>query len=388
MNTKPVRVLQILIGGKTFSGVASYLYQYYKFMDTKRVHFDFLFCRENSMELVKNDPVLQGSNFFELHAVKGKSNDYRAIISGVRKILSEQHYDAIVVNTSIIAVIYSCMIAAKSQKNTVFIAHAHNTELILGKKSLRRKLGFIVQIADSIMRRSVRKNSDYLFACTNDAARVTFGTNVETKSNYRLVRNAIDVKSFTYNESVRTLVRNEFNTSEKTTVYGNVGSFCKRKNQLFLLDVFKEITLKNPDSELWLVGDGADKEMIVSAIAEKGLCGKVKLLGQRNDVNAIMQGMDCFVFSTISEGLGIVAIEAQAAGLYTVVSDGVPTDVLISDHVCQLKLAEGAKAWANHIIDINLLDNRVDETDVIKKAGYEIQVEAEKMTNFFSLELV
>ena len=80
-------------------------------MDHDFVHYDFLFCRENSMELVKNDPALKNSKFYVLNAVRGKSNDYLAIERGVHKILRAGNYDVIVVNTSIIAVIYACMLA-------------------------------------------------------------------------------------------------------------------------------------------------------------------------------------------------------------------------------------------------------------------------------------
>ncbi len=124
MGNRPVKVLQVQIGGKTFSGVASYLYQYYKNMDHNLVHYDFLFCRENSMELVQDDPVLKDSKFYVLNAVKGKSNDYIAIKRGVNKILKDENYDAIVVNTSIVAVIYACLLAATRSRSTKFIAHA------------------------------------------------------------------------------------------------------------------------------------------------------------------------------------------------------------------------------------------------------------------------
>ena len=45
---KKTSVLQVLIGYSTFTGVASYLYQQYSFMDRDKVHYDFLFCRKNS----------------------------------------------------------------------------------------------------------------------------------------------------------------------------------------------------------------------------------------------------------------------------------------------------------------------------------------------------
>ena len=110
MNGDRIEVLQVLVGGKTFTGVASYLYQQYLHMDRSRVHYDFLFCRENAMELVQDDPIFSDSAFITLNAVKGsaRSTDYRKLREGVRQALSRKQYQFIVVNTSIVEVILTC----------------------------------------------------------------------------------------------------------------------------------------------------------------------------------------------------------------------------------------------------------------------------------------
>ena len=383
MSRQPVKVLQIQIGGKTFSGVASYLYQYYKHMDHSRVHYDFLFCRENSMELVRADPALAGSKFYVLNAKRGNSNDYGKIVSGVREVLRKEHYDFVVVNTSIVAVIYACMLGAKDFKNVKFIAHAHNTDLVLGKGSLRAKILPLVKCADDILRKKICKHAFRLFACSEEAARTTFGVAAVHMDKTVIVRNAIDTERFAFHTDIRTKIREEQNTNENTIVYGNVGSFCKRKNQLFLIRVFQRIREQQPNSELWLIGDGKDREAIESLIEELELSDSVKLLGQRCDVNEVMQAMDCFVFSTLSEGLGIVAIEAQAAGLVTFVSDGVPKDVLITDLAYQLEISKGEEGWAAEILKVTLQKDRLDVRQQIKQAGYEISEEIMKMTELF-----
>ena len=380
MGEHPVKILQVQIGGKTFSGVSSYLYQYYKHMDHNKIHYDFLFCRENSMELVKDDPEVKDSEFYVLNAVKGKSNDYVAIKRGVHKVLKEKRYDAIVVNTSIVAVIYACMLGVKGIKNTKFIAHAHNTDLVLRKNSLRARFLLLSKLLDEIMRIRVRKKSDYLFACSEAAAEMTFGKGSSRLEKCKLIKNAIDIEAYEYNPVIRNTIRKEFNTADTTFVYGNVGSFCKRKNQAFLIQIFQLLHAQCPDIELWLIGDGNDRKMIEDLINQLKLQDAVKLLGQRNNVNEIMQGMDCFVFPTLSEGLGIVAIEAQAAGLPTVVSDGVPKDVMITDLAIMIKLDKGEVFWANEIENIRELIKRKDERDKIINSGYDIRKESMNLT--------
>lgn len=64
-----------------------------------------------------------------------------------------------------------------------------------------------------------------------------------------MIRNAVNVHSYDFNMDVRNAVRREMNVSGNTKVYGHVGRFSKEKNQLFLLDVFKEI--HNADKNLY-----------------------------------------------------------------------------------------------------------------------------------------
>ena len=97
MGDSTVNVLQVLIGGKTFTGVASYLYQQYTHIDRSRVHYDFLFCRENAMELVMHDEVFSDSQFISLNAIrKNSSVDYHMFIKGLRSAIAAKQYDYIV----------------------------------------------------------------------------------------------------------------------------------------------------------------------------------------------------------------------------------------------------------------------------------------------------
>lgn len=384
MKKLPAKILQVQIGGNTFSGVSSYLYQYYRQMDHHAVHYDFLFCRDNSMELVKDDPALAGSKFYVLNAKKGGSNDYLKIARGLHQVLSNEHYDAVVINTSIVAVIYACLLGARGIPGIKFIAHAHNTDLVLGKGSIRAKLLPLMRGADQVLRNIIRRRADYLFACTEAAGEMTFGKNSTKSVKFKLVKNAIDTDAFVFKEDVRRKVRTAFQNADSTYVYGNVGSFCKRKNQTFLIRTFEKIHGQNPDTELWLIGDGKDREQIESLIAQLKLQNAVRLLGQRSDVSELMQGMDFFVFPTLSEGLGIVAIEAQAAGLSTVVSDGVPKDVLITDRVMMLELEKGENFWAQRLLSLQRPEHRNEVRQAIENAGFDIKREAEKLTELLA----
>ena len=81
-----------------------------------------------------------------------------------------------------------------------------------------------------------------------------------------------------------------------------------------------------------------------------------------------------------------MAIEAQANGLATIVSDNVPDDVLISPFCDKLDLADGADRWAEHVrmtMDKTKEADRMTGGQYVKSAGYEIQIVADEIQRFY-----
>lgn len=111
------------------------------------------------------------------------------------------------------------------------------------------------------------------------------------------------------------------------------------KNSVFALNVFEKCRAKR-DIRMIMVGAN---EYILSEfqklIDEKGLKDKVKLLGIRRGIQKFMCGSDMLLFPSRGEGLGMVAVEAQAAGLPVLASTAVPKECVVIDnlvHFCDL----------------------------------------------------
>ena len=387
MSEKCVKVLQVLIGGDAFTGVASYLYQQYLHIDREKVRYDFLFTKKNSMKLVADQEIFAESRFIELSAVKGKrgSNDYWKIVSGLKKVLQNGEYDFVVVNTSVVEVIFACLMGASFGKKVPVIAHAHNTKIVLEKSSIRNKIVIFINILEGFLRTVIRKKAAWLFACSREAGAFTFGEKALESKKFRVIRNAIDLEAFRPDEIKRQEIRRAANAQE-AHVYGNVGYFCKRKNQLFLLDVFAEILKKKTNSLLWIIGEGEYDEALHKKAKDLKVADKVTFWGQRSDVPEIMQGMDSFLFPSLSEGLGIVAIEAQASALPTFISDGVPEETMITDLCERIPLASDAETWAKEILSREeaLGSAREAREQIIREAGYDILAETKKIEAFYT----
>lgn len=136
---------------------------------------------------------------------------------------------------------------------------------------------------------------------------------------------------------------------QNSFVLGHIGRFVAVKNHNFLLQVFQNIREKDPRAFLLLVGDGPLKSTIVKTLNAMGAEGHYLILSNRCDVPQILTTMDFFCFPSLWEGLGTVVLEAQGAGLSCLISDKVPSDVILTDRVKQLPATDPA-LWAEEIL--------------------------------------
>jgi glycosyltransferase involved in cell wall biosynthesis len=147
-------------------------------------------------------------------------------------------------------------------------------------------------------------------------------------------------------------LRQEHGIDDKVPVIGHVGRFETVKNHGFLLEVFAALLRGSPEARLVLVGDGPTRADMAAKAKALGIADRVHFVGTNDDVPAYMRMFDVFVLTSFSEGLGIVCVEAQAAGTPAIVSDAVANEVsVVAGAVRFLPLAAGADVWAEAITD-------------------------------------
>ena len=198
---------------------------------------------------------------------------------------------------------------------------------------------------------------------------------------FQILHNGVDTSEIRYNAEKRRFMRGRFHIGEATLLIGHIGNFTIPKNPGFLINIFDKIQ-KKIDAKLLLVGDGPLKREIEEKAKELGIEDKVIFTGVRSDVPDLLQAMDVFVFPSLTEGLPVTIIEAQAAGLSCLISDKVPIECKITDLVQQIPLSESAEAWANAAVEAAQIE-RIDTSKLIKAAGYDITENAEKLQNFY-----
>ena len=205
------------------------------------------------------------------------------------------------------------------------------------------------------------------------AGRVQFG-----KLPFTVICTGINTQQFAFNVAARTELRNQLHLAENNFVLGNVSRLSADKNLYFLVDVFKEIHKQLPQAVLLQCGDGDFGQSFKEYIAKQGLNDSVRLIGKTTEIFKYYQAMDAFVFPSFKEGLGIVVVEAQCAGLPCFVSDGVPQEAIICNTV-QIPLAKSAQEWAQIILEKTRNFVRADHCEQVKRAGFDIRETARQI---------
>lgn len=222
--------------------------------------------------------------------------------------------------------------------------------------------------------------SDHYVACSEASGKWLYG-----KSPFIVLNNAVHLQNYQYNENIRKIYRREMGLGDDFVI-GHVGNFYEQKNHSFLLDVFAGVCHLRPKHRLLLVGDGPALDQIKVKTASLGLEEKVVFAGRRSDVNCLYQAMDLFCFPSKMEGFGLAALEAQAAGLPLLVSDGVSREVKCSDNMYYKSLRDGAESWAERIVQIEDMEivRREEVVPEIRKAGFDIGLEAERLRELYA----
>ena len=169
----------------------------------------------------------------------------------------------------------------------------------------------------------------------------------ETDNRWHLMPYGLEIEPFGIRANSVAL-RKELGLPPEAAVVGHVGRFVDAKNHNLIVSVASELIKLRPNVSFLLIGDGPMRLAIETNLRNSGLTDRFVLTGTRDDIPMLMKSaMDVFLFPSKYEGLGIVLMEAQLAGLCSVVSDVIPVEAdLTNDAVSRLPLSAQPRQWA------------------------------------------
>lgn len=364
---EPIRVAQVM-GKMLFGGTESVVMNYYRHIDRTKVQFDFIADSDSMMPIPRKDEIERLGGRVFLVPPYQRLHEY---IPALVRLFREQNYRIVHAHISTLNVFP--LYAAKKAGVPVRISHSHTT----AARGEWRK-----NILKYSLRPFAKTYATHYVACSKLAGEWLFGKKAMEQGKVTIFHNAIELDRYRYNEKVRNEVRKELGIGDDKFVIGHVGRFCYQKNQEFLLDVFAEVQKQNPDAVLMLVGDGKDRERIEEKARRLDLWEKVLLLGCRSDVERLYQAMDMFVLPSRYEGLPVVGVEAQAAGLPCILSDKMTKEARITDKTVLLELRLGADAWAKTITK-RAEQKHANNVWTLICAGFSITTQCEQLLEFY-----
>ena len=193
-----------------------------------------------------------------------------------------------------------------------------------------------------------------------------------------------NLNKYKYDKAIRSKKREEFNISEDTLVIGHIGRFVTQKNHVFLIEIFNELHKKNKNSKLILAGQGPLLNSIKAKVGKLSLTDSVLFLGQRLDAHELYQMFDVFLLPSLYEGLPVVGVEAQAAGLYCLFSDDMTKETRILTSTRFMSLNQSAETWANTLLNEEAVFIRKDTREEISINNFNIELEANKLERYYS----
>lgn len=349
-------------------GQKSLIMAYLKNFDPNRIQFDLIVDADSNSIPYEEVKKLGGG----LHIIP----PYQHIVAhmkALRKLFKNNKYDVLyalnnTMNLFPLCMAYYCGIKVRVSESLTMASPLEK------KKTLMK----------NVLKRFSHLCCNYFMANGRDCGIYQFGRKAYEQGKIEIFLSPVDAKKNTFDPVLREETRKKFGWMDKV-VYGHIARFEKQKNPLFLIDIFNEIGKKQSNAQFVIIGAGSMEQQMKERIAGYGLENKVSWLGRREDVKQFYMAFDAFLLPSLYEGLPVVGVESQAAGLPVFFSEDVTREAAVAELGHFISLKKSAKEWANIVISETekAIPLRRGREDDIIGAGFDAVSEAERLSQYF-----
>lgn len=323
-----MKVLEICTVDFSLTGIPVHIRNYYN--ELKKNNQIDIVAKSFDNKILNTMPLENGTTLYKLPRTKNPLSYFLKL----KKIIRENKYDIIHIHGN--SATMALELLASKNSSSVTIVHTHNTQ-------------YKAKLLNIILKPYLLKSADVYFAASSEAGNKLYGN----KRKFTIIENGINTLDFKFDPNARFNIRKQYKINKNKIVLGHVGTFNEQKNQKFLLYISKKL---DPQKyHFFLVGDGM-KETILTQLPNKKM---FTIIDTTNEINKFYSAFDMFLFPSKWEGLGMAAVEAQCAGLPTIVSEKVPHAVKVSNNIKFLPLS--VNKWVSNIklqSAKNILSNR------------------------------
>lgn len=350
-------------------GAETMVMNIYKALDYSKIKFDFVV---SGTEIGEYEKQINSKVSCVYHISKRSESLYKHL-RDLYRVVKSNHYDIVHFHTqnAFLTVLDILMVKLAGVNNVV--VHSHNT--------MDWRADGVVKL-HKIFRPILNMLTTKKLSCGEDAARYLYGN----CKNVEILPLPVNCEEYLFDKNKYLDLRNKYGVTGNKVI-AHTGRFSDVKNHTFLIDIFNEYLKIEPNSILFLMGDGELKKEIEDKVRNLNLVNKVVFWGNVSDVNNKLIAADCFVFPSKYEGFPTVVIEAQAAGLPSIISDTITKDIKLTDLISQVSLNSSAKEWADIIYKVCEKDSERSEYNSFIKNKYDISVTVNKLMKIYG-ELV
>ena len=184
------------------------------------------------------------------------------------------------------------------------------------------------------------------WACGKNAARSLYGERIES---VYIMHNAIDLGKYQRAVACRYELRKKLGLADDEYIIGQIGRFTEEKNHLFTIGLMSRLKGLNFPYKCVFIGDGPLKSKVQDAAIEKEIIDNLIFTGNVDNVEQYMVCMDLIILPSLHEGLPVTVIEAQAAGVKTIIADTITKEVCITPLVKMMPTTND-NLWIDEIL--------------------------------------
>lgn len=278
-------------------------------------------------------------------------DDKLAFMRHLRATLQAGQYDVLHSHHDIVSAVYLASSLGLSIPRR--IVHAHNADLHVPSGSARK-----AAMLREPMRQLCLRLADRIVGISRHTLATFLNGRAPSAPRDVVLYYGIDTRPYHATPPDAVALRQSLKLPSNARLLLFVGRMVSYKNPLFVVDILAELAHAEPNLYALFVGTGPLEDEVRRRAESKSLADRVRVLGWRDDTVGLMQAADLFVFPRAEndsdgvgmEGLGLVVVEAQAAGLPSLLSRGIPEDAIVLKDLCEmLPLSAGSKAWGDAV---------------------------------------
>lgn len=259
------------------------------------------------------------------------------------------------------------------------IVHCHADITFRGSKISN----LINEIKLTAMKILVNKYGNNFFSCSTNAAKRLF----YKPDKAIIINNAISVEEYLCNIEKQKIQKKKIGISEKDIVIGAVGRISRVKNYELVLKAISKLIHEGKNIIFVCYGRIVDHkyyEELLEICKVENIEKNVRFMGNSQQIYNDLAAFDIFVMPSITEGLGIAALEAQAAGKRVILSTGVPKEADMGLGLVRYIEANDILGLADTIEKFNV---KVVMNEEIRKKfrerGFDARYEVEKIEKIY-----